>query len=376
MPDSDGPRVYLSDTSMARQLDTTRGYTPDVPLAAEGMTGVRMKMLTSFHYYRDTDMDAMVGAFPTPPEVFADSGGFSAYSMGASVDVHDYSRWLVKWGHLIHVYVALDVIGDGPASEENLRIMEEEHGLHPVPVFHCGEPWDFLVRYCERYPYVALGGMVGQPVAAVLPWLVQAVRIGNEHGTRFHGFGQTRHEVLSAVPLYSVDSSSWGSGHRYGTLTMWDDRRVKWVRISTGSVDVRKHGALVRAHGGDPVLLAAPGCGQIGDSGKTTEQARVERAAIIGVNVGAWVRYEAWLRKRHGVIPAPEGYQLDAGPSLYLADARGGPGVATKTPDLAIAAQGLTTDTGEGPRLYLAEGVSRNLRVAAEHLSGNPTAKW
>ena len=357
-PGDAGVRVYLAESN------------PRHLLAARHMT-VRMKMLCSFHYYRDTDMDDLIAAFPTHPEVFGDSGAFSAMSVGAAIDVHEYGRWLQRWQHLLHVYVGLDVIGDPVASEENQRVLEDQYGLRPVPVFHGGEPWEYLHAYCARYPYVALGGMVSSAgPAAILRWLTHSFKIGEEYGTRFHGFGQTRIEVLKSIPFYSVDSSSWGSGHRYGQVHLWDDRRARWVRIKTGTRDALAHPQLVRAHGGDPVALSTPGFAQVGDSGKGVEQARDERAQIIAVNVAAWLLLERWLHRRHGYVSAPEGYTMGDGTRVYLADARGTRGHVTENPDLAIAEEQLDA----GVRVYLADAATGGTNVPfhtlAEHLHG------
>ena len=84
----------------------------------------------------------------------------------------DYMAWLRRWAHLFTTYVNLDVIGDAAGTLVNQQRMEDA-GLAPVPVFHAGEPWEYLATYCERYPYVALGGMVhSAPEQAMLRWAV------------------------------------------------------------------------------------------------------------------------------------------------------------------------------------------------------------
>ena len=306
-----------------------------------------MRTLLSFHYYRDTDLDKLVAAFPTRPQVFADSGAFSAMSVGADVQLDEYVGWLRRWEHLIDTYVSLDVIRDPDATAANQARMEDE-GLRPVPVFHTGSPWSELERLCEAYPYVALGGMVGAGSATVvLRWCVQAFRIARQTGTVFHGFGQTTLKVLRDLPWYSVDSSAWGAGHRYGTLSLWDESHGgRWVRVTVGDrAGIYRHAELIRAHGGDPAVLATPGCAL--GAGKTTEQYRAERAMVIGVCVVAWVRLEAWLRKRHGPVTFPEARA--SGPLVYLADARGGADGMVIAPDLAIA------ERQAGPLVYLAD---------------------
>lgn len=312
-----------------------------------------MKVLFSFHYYRDTDLDELVAAFPTPPQVFADSGAFSAMSVGADVQLHEYVAWLQRWHHLFTTYVNLDVIGDAEATWTNQQAMEDA-GLQPVPVFHGGSPWDHLERYCQRYPYVALGGMVFTAgPRALLRWCVEAFQRARPHGTVFHGFAQTKLSILKALPWYSVDSSSWSAGHRYGTLSLWDDQRATWVRCTLGNhADVYSKAPLIRAHGGDPAVLAKRGVGL--NSGKESDQYLMERAMVIGVNVVAWVRCERYLQRRHGPVVHPN--LPTPGPSVYLAEAR------PAGNDLMLA------ERAAGPMVYLVDGHPEHLVTAAKRL--------
>lgn len=279
---------------------------------------MRVRILLSFHYYKTVDLDAMVARFSEPPAIFADSGAFSAMTQGADVSLADYMAWLRRWAHLFATYVNLDVIGDADATLANQRTMEAE-GLHPVPVFHGGEPWDHLADYCAAYPYVALGGMVASDTNAILRWAVQAMRTGAEHGTRFHGFGQTKRDVLKALPWYSVDSSSWGAGHRVGSVALWDADHARMRSVSVGDrAAVYRWAPLVRAHGGNPANLATRGWG-FSAPGKPAEQLQAERQAVLSINVVSWLLFEQYLQGRHGPITPPAG-QAEAGPIVYLAE--------------------------------------------------------
>jgi hypothetical protein len=281
-----------------------------------------VRILLSFHYYRRTDLDALVARFSEPPEVFADSGAFSAKHQGANINLAEYVEWLRRWRHLFATYVNLDVIGDPAATLANQRLMEDV-GLRPVPVFHGGEPWEYLADYCAEHAYVALGGMVATGDAdAVLRWCVRAHQLGAEHGTRFHGFGQTKRQVLKALPWYSVDSSSWGAGHRAGQLRLWDHKRARLRAVKVGDhAAVYRNAELIRAHAGNPADYARPGWG-FSAEGKSTEQLKAERYAILRLNLVSWLRFEQYLRARHGTIPPPPGH-AEPGPMVYLAEGSG-----------------------------------------------------
>jgi hypothetical protein len=299
-----------------------------------------MRILISYHYFRSTDLDRLFGEqWGDPkPEVFADSGAFSALTQGADVRVDEYAAWLKRWGHWFTVTANLDVIGDGAAAAEgtarNQAILEDA-GLRPLPVFHAGEPWDALDRYlADGYPYIALGGLVGRAVATIMPWLVQCFQRAAGRAV-FHGFGLTSWEPLAALPWYSVDSSSWGSSFRYGQLRLFDPRRGRWVVGAIGdraSLFRPPVAALIREHGFDPMTFA--------DREQYTRDAACKLSAV------AWWRAEQWLRGRHGPVGIPGG-DGPRGLRWYCADG------SADGRNLLDAARGL--------RMYLADTSTTNL---------------
>ena len=311
-----------------------------------------MNLLLSFWYYRDVDLDAFLGRFPEKPDVFVDSGAFSASRVpGQRVDVDSYAAWVKRWRHHITVFANLDVIGDPRATAGNQKRMEDM-GLAPLPVNHAtGDAsldFDRLAALCERYPYVCLGGQVGSGGNTLMPWLVRAFRIAEGTGTRFHGFGQTRAEVLRDLPWYSVDSSSWGSVYRYGGLSLWDDQRLKWVKVSLRDVkQVKAHYDLIRRYGITGSFVAT--AGRKDDPERVP---RAERALLARASALAWQRYEAYLQKRHHVSP-PAGLAGGDGPRVYL---------ATEARFTNGTLDGLT---GMGPKVYLADGHPENLLMGA-----------
>ncbi len=293
------------------------------------------KLLLSYHYYKTQDLEKVRALFPTPPSLFADSGAYSAHTQGAEVKLADYAAWIKRWEPLFDAYASLDVIGDPVASLANQKRLEDL-GLRPLPVFHGGEPWSYLEGYCSRYSYVALGGMASS-TADALRWAAQVFKTGRQTGTRFHGFGQTDVKVLRALPWYSADSSSWGNGHRYGVLALWDDRRARLFRPRVGYYkEIYRYASLIREHGGDPARLSQRNFWRAWE-GKPVEQNRAERAEIMRINIIAWLRLERWVASHHGSVPPPAGW------------------------------------TEAGTRIYLAEGTVSNLVSAAEAIGGLPT---
>jgi hypothetical protein len=259
------------------------------------------KFLLSYHYFKKMDLDELVAGMGTKPMLFADSGAYSAWTQGAEVKVKEYAQWLKRWEHLLSVYVNLDVIRDAEATASNQRLLERE-GLQPIPVFHTGSDMTVLDGLAKEYPYIALGGMVGSPGAACLRWSAACMKRTQDQGTVFHGFGQTRKALIESLPWYSVDSSSWGSGHRFGAVDLWTGRQFVKVRVGD-SKSVYKYAADIRRLGVDPACIA--------------DRGRYHQKYAIRISAASWHDYEAHLRRRHGAVPCQE---RSNGLHLYLVD--------------------------------------------------------
>lgn len=331
-----------------------------------------MRLLMSYHFYRDADMDRALAGFQQPLDLFADSGAYSAYSQGSPIHVDDYCNWLEREAWRFSCYVNLDVIGDVEGTWRNQQRMEER-GLNPVPVFHGGEPWEYLERYCESHRYVALGGMVASNKPAAMRWLIQCFKIAAKNDVRIHGFGQTRLQILRSFPWYSVDSSSWASAHRFGGLMLWDDWSAKFVKIDLHKHEqAYRHAALIREHGGDPAEVAHPQAALVQRGDPDIEYWRDVRSRIITMNARAWMRYERWLQRHHGSVEAPEGFptklyvghldepvvhEPDGGPKVYLVipnDAVHDNGDTRPLKDMADAGPKVYLALVGGPKIYLA----------------------
>ena len=294
-------------------------------------------MLISYHYFKQPIEPMMSKWFHGEwPEIFADSGAYSAKSQGAEIDLDVYAEWLKANKHLFFVYANLDVIGDGAQAAEatwqNQRQLED-HGLAPLPVFHAGEPFDALDRLLsEGYGYIGLGGLVGRKAKQVMPWLVKCFQMAEGQAV-FHGFGLTQWEIIRALPFYSIDSTSWGSSFIYGQLRLFDPTRGSFVRAHIsdhGSIYDPEVTRLIRFYGFDPQDFSV--------------KERYSRRLTCQLSARSWVHAERYVRQRHGEIMPPTDRRMPEGP---LWD---------------------PVETHEGLRWYCANTAHANLRAAAAGL--------
>jgi hypothetical protein len=254
---------------------------------------MKLRILLSYHYYQNVDLDELFGKYFTHPypDVFADSGAYSAMTQGVPIDIHRYARWLKKYKHLFSVYANLDVITDAETTWRNQQILED-YGLAPLPAFHVLEDWKWLDLYVKRYPYIALGvaGMQNRR-DGIMRWITKCFKIAGDQAV-FHGFGLTSWKVMSSFKWYSVDSSSWGQGFRFGAVPVFDETHGRFVKLKLGDVRAwAKHSLLVRSLGFDPMDFA--------------DRDRNDRAKICAISALSYIRAEQWLRRLHGEIKIP-----------------------------------------------------------------------
>jgi hypothetical protein len=252
-----------------------------------------VNLLWSYAYARRLDVAKTLREDFRVPEVsfFADSGAHSARTLGITITVDDYAAWIKKWRHCFTVYANLDVIFGPAATWENQRRLEDDHGLHPMPVFHTGEPWSVLDRYLEQgYTYIALGKLLGNPWGKLAPWLHKAFTRADGAAV-FHGFGLTAWPAIREFPFYSVDSSSWGSPYRFGTVRLFD--RGRWTTVRVGNRD--------------SVNAARPILAKYGVPWQHLSRAGFSRSILGELSAESYLRAGEWVAEQHGKIVLPKG---------------------------------------------------------------------
>ena len=286
-------KIYFAGTTTQDMTDLTRA----VLLHRPGKT-VPTKILLSFHYFKKLDLDKFAAQCESPLEVFIDSGGFSAFTQGVDVPLADYMAFIKRWQHHITTYAVMDVIGDPVKTWEN-QLRMEDAGLSPLPCFHAGEPWEFLERYIDKTPYIALGGLVPylRMPKKIIPWLIKAFQQAKGRAV-FHGFGATSWQLASRLPWYSTDSSTWTIGPRFGKADLFNSKAGGFEQVILGDREAWKtRSQVVRKMGLDPALLATftPG----------TPINHEVRTLLLRLIALGYMEAEHWLNQRHGIVTIP-----------------------------------------------------------------------
>lgn len=275
-------------------------------------------LLASFHYARNWNLDEIQFG-----KLIGDSGAYSARTQGVKVSIDELGEWAIRWRHRLFWVAALDVAGDQKTTRRNWEAMNRAYGLQSVPSIHAGDDPRMLDYYAERgCDFIGLGGLAGGMGSnkAGMRWLIQVFKYAKEAwpGMRFHGWGLTT-GLTSRLPFWSVDSSSWGSGYRYGMIPLRDPRTRKRVPVRTNGRDAYEPGnarLLTRYYKTRPSEVAV--------------NTAATRERIAWVCALTQTIHETRMRELHGPIAAPSWGLMNAngcptdGPHVALADAHPG----------------------------------------------------
>lgn len=197
--------------------------------------GARNVFMSYFYVSKKKTLRKVLGGigFPYPVRLMVDSGVFTLIegmkrgTIG-KVDFEEYAasyyEWLKANAPYITTCVNLDldsVVGCKKVDEWNERYfsdIEKNHGVEVAYVWHKERGRADYLRFCRQYKYIAFSGMLdgGVDLGRVNSW----VRKAADYGTKVHGLAFTRWEALKRIGFYSVDSTSWTAGTRFGLTAL------------------------------------------------------------------------------------------------------------------------------------------------------------
>lgn len=211
--------------------------------------GVR-NFLMSYHYLQTKHVNMAERFGDKDVHLFIDSGGYTyrvdpKYSEYSIQDwenhIAKYLRWVEKNKEYIFAIANLDIEGvvDPAQIDEWNRTYFEPFMLRTgIPVcfvwhYDSVNTWDF---YCKRYPYVGLSSVSEGSGENDIAEYKSFLRVAERNETLVHGFGMTKTALLTQLPYYTSDSTTWLVGLQYGEINYWNGTRMsrlkkdKWKR--------------------------------------------------------------------------------------------------------------------------------------------------
>lgn len=196
-------------------------------------------ILESFYYIQDWQIKRL-----NDWEMFLlDSGAFTF--MNSSKKEVNWNKYVDRYIDFINEnniehFFELDidsVVGYDRVKELRERL-ETGTGKKCIPVWHISRGVMEYKRHVSDYDYIAIGGLVTKEITRKsFPHLKKLVFYAKQHNTKVHGLGFTGKDALH-YGFYSVDSTSWLSASRFGTLQYFDGRKMVAVPTPKGKKGV------------------------------------------------------------------------------------------------------------------------------------------
>lgn len=216
-----------------------------------------------------------------------------------------YAAYIKRNAKYISVYATIDkipgvfgkrrtyeeLVDSARQSYENHQRLKNEFGLTPIPVYHQGEPIEWLAKLLEDgEPYIGIACAKDASRLSQQHWLDHTFTLlTDRHGRPYaktHGFGITNVRHLLRYPWFTADSTTWALSAGFG--------QVYLPRFVGGkpNYDVMPHILAVSER--DAVETSGLTYTRLGDAHRANLHAYLEQ---VGVSVEQ-IRYDPYARRQ------------------------------------------------------------------------------
>jgi hypothetical protein len=191
-------------------------------------------ILVSYFYLRNRKLSTIREELKRFDNVILDSGGFTFLQRAKKGETisneeiqyytEQYMRFCDDMADCFNFVFEMDMAWQISEDYRNAHIEElTDRGIRVVPIVH--------KAYTERleelgyfdHQVVALAGDLTGGVSGTK---MQVIRQFQEKGILVHGLAATDEASINRVPFFSVDSSSWLAGGKYGLTYIWSGTKI------------------------------------------------------------------------------------------------------------------------------------------------------
>lgn len=182
------------------------------------------------YYYADEWTEKTI---PLLKNFLLDSGAFTFMSNAKKGNI-DWKKYIDGYVDFINRnsvkhFFELDI--DCIVGYENVlkirQYIEEKTGKKCIPVWHKSRGKEEFLKMCDEYDYVAIGGIVSKEITQnEYPYFTWFINEAHKRGAKIHGLGFTNLKGLEKYKFDSVDSTSWTTGNRFGSVYFFNGKTV------------------------------------------------------------------------------------------------------------------------------------------------------
>lgn len=192
-----------------------------------------VSILGSYYNISHRNKKLYTTIIPYFKDFMLDSGAFSFMS-SQKVNIN-WDEYLEGYAGYItetqtRKYFELDIdllVGYEKVKEYRARL-EALTGIPSIPVWHRSRGQDEFLRLCDEYSYVAVGGIAIKHIRLdEYKYFTTLIQEAHRRNCKIHALGFTHLTEGRKYHFDSVDSSSWTSGGRYGTVYVYSNGRMR-----------------------------------------------------------------------------------------------------------------------------------------------------
>lgn len=191
-------------------------------------------ILESFYYIKDWQIPMI----KSKKLFLLDSGAFS-FMNTKSTRVENLEEYLNKLASFVvkndvknFFNIDLETVIGVEKSYRLRRLLEEKTQRKCIPVFHACMGLNSYKELVKEYDYIAIGTIADFNKRQDI--LKKLLFLALENNCKVHGLGYTRLEEVKTMPFYSVDSTSWTCGNRFGYIYQFKDGNMNKIHRPAG----------------------------------------------------------------------------------------------------------------------------------------------
>lgn len=147
----------------------------------------------------------------------------------------NWDEYVTKYANFINKYnikyffeLDIDVLVGIKEVERLRNKLEKLTNKQCIPVWHKSRGLEYWKKMTKEYNYVAIGGIVIKEIKPQdYKYFIPLLKIAKENKCKVHGLGFTNTPKLIKYKFYSVDSTNWLSGGRFGQLHKFNGKYIE-----------------------------------------------------------------------------------------------------------------------------------------------------
>ena len=186
-------------------------------------------LLESFYYFQEWQIPLI----KTCKMFLLDSGAFTFMNnFKGKVDwqeyIDKYADFIIKNNIKYFFELDIDAVVGYDKVKEYTKYLEKKVGRQCIPVWHKSRGIEEWKKITKEYNYVAIGGIVIKEIKPKdYKYFIPLLKIAKENNCKVHGLGFTATKELNKYNFFSVDSTNWKSGGRFGSLHIFNGKYIE-----------------------------------------------------------------------------------------------------------------------------------------------------